>query len=112
MAEPLGDAGKGGRSAGLSISYLGRAKQSNALDVPRGSRTLPVEPLETASCLDACKCRTLADDLSLALRPGLDKLRAFGNVTTSDGMSPEELKAAIGQYDALIIRSASKVHVA
>lgn len=40
---------------------------------------------------------------------GLDLLRAFGNVTTSDGLSPEELKATIGQYDALIIRSASKV---
>jgi hypothetical protein len=39
---------------------------------------------------------------------GLDLLRAFGNVTTSDGMSPEELQSSIGQYDALIIRSASK----
>ena len=40
---------------------------------------------------------------------GLDLLRAFGNVTASDGMSPEELKSCIGDYDALIIRSASKV---
>ena len=40
---------------------------------------------------------------------GLEKLRAFGNVTALDAMTPEELKDQIKNYDALIIRSASKV---
>lgn len=40
---------------------------------------------------------------------GLEKLRAFGNVTALDSMTPEELKEQIKNFDALIIRSASKV---
>lgn len=39
---------------------------------------------------------------------GMEKLRAYGNVTALDGMTPEELRDQIKNYDALIIRSASQ----
>ena len=41
-------------------------------------------------------------------RAGMEKLRAYGNVTALDGMTPEELRDQIKNYDALIIRSASQ----
>ncbi len=40
---------------------------------------------------------------------GVDSLRKAGlDVTVKTGLKPEELKAEIGQYDALIVRSATK----
>ena len=40
---------------------------------------------------------------------GLELLRAFGNVETAYGLTPEELCKKVAHSDALIIRSATQV---
>jgi len=40
---------------------------------------------------------------------GIRKLREFGDVEIRVGVSEEELKARIADYDALIVRSGTKV---
>lgn len=63
----------------------------------------------------AAQAATASDDAPsiLVAEPlgevGLEKLRAFGNVTALDSMTSKELNDQIKNFDALIIRSASKV---
>ncbi len=40
---------------------------------------------------------------------GVERLRAAGDVDVSTGLSPEELRARIADYDALVVRSETKV---
>ncbi len=41
--------------------------------------------------------------------PGLELLREAGDVDVRIGLAPEDLAVAIGEYDALVVRSATKV---
>jgi D-3-phosphoglycerate dehydrogenase len=41
--------------------------------------------------------------------PGVKLLKEFGEVDVKTGLAPEELKAIIGNYDALVVRSETKV---
>jgi len=40
---------------------------------------------------------------------GIKRLSEFADVSVAEGLSSEELKAKIGEYDALVVRSGTKV---
>lgn len=84
-------------SATVAVSVLKTAKESELASKPRNSDPVVKAPKPTI---------LVSEKLGEA---GLDLLRSYGDVECLYNLSPEDLCAKIGEFDALIVRSGTKV---
>ncbi|KAL1538015.1 D-3-phosphoglycerate dehydrogenase 2, chloroplastic, variant 2 [Salvia divinorum] len=82
---------------GSAVSALKTARESEQASKPRNSDSAEKSPKPTV---------LVSEKLGEA---GLDLLRSYGDVECLYDLSPEDLCARIGEFDALIVRSGTKV---
>ncbi|XP_057770216.1 D-3-phosphoglycerate dehydrogenase 1, chloroplastic-like [Salvia miltiorrhiza] len=88
---------RSGVSAAAAVSVLKTARESEQASKPRNSDPAVKSPKPTI---------LVSEKLGEA---GLDLLRSYGEVECLYNLSPEDLCARIGEFDALIVRSGTKV---